>query len=630
MRVGVIATPMRIHGGGARFVFVELMDALLSRDPGREYIIYTMLAGMPVVAPLAQWHPRRCRVVELRHEDELFAHADEFDVLFGPLNNLQPRLYDRPSVAILHDIQEHFFPEYFEPGELAARREIYPEICRSATVLVTISEFCKRTIVDAFDIDPGKVRVMYNAAQRGLSEAKTAAWSRPPPPDDFYFYPANCYRHKNHALLLEALSDWRARGVAQTIVFTGFEVSNGYPLRAEIARRGLAELCRVYDEVSPAELQYLYRRARALVFPTQFEGFGLPLVEAMQCGCPVVCSDLAVLREVAGDAALYFDPASTSSLRAALDSLETEPNLRARLIDAGQNRAGQFSWGRAADCIHEAFESAAREFNRPTSASSEAPRVALGLMLGGDVAATERTLRSVYATGHPQLALRARIDPGAPAALRTLLDDLRVTYEHNTEPFTLRELLQFASECQATLVGVLHSASGELRPSAIRSLLRAAEEQPSAAVLIGEAWETDRDGRVTRVSRLRRLGNGLWKVDGFIFPEMVFLVPAQFAQWGAPPVEGPEWRWPVVKLAHQQGRLGLVRRSLAVCRSSFASLPAWGHAVRSGLLTSHQADGTPAPGRLGRVKVLLRPLASILPGYWRQKGRQVWHRLVNG
>ena len=91
--------------------------------------------------------------------------------LFGPLNNLNPRLYDRPSVAILHDIQEQYFPEYFSRSDLLARQEIYPEICRSATTVVAISQFCKQTFVEKFGIDPDKVEVVPNAPQAELLSA---------------------------------------------------------------------------------------------------------------------------------------------------------------------------------------------------------------------------------------------------------------------------------------------------------------------------------------------------------------------------------------------------------------------------------------------------------------------------
>ena len=312
----------------------------------------------------------RVRVIHIQDEGQIYGHRYDFDLYFGPLNNLSPRLYDRPTVAILHDIQEQYYPENFSKQELAGRREVYPDICRSATTVVAISEFCKRSFVEKFGIDSSKIEVVYNAPQAGIVGGPAAAeegaegaadeghWSRDPLPEEFLFYPANTYPHKNHATLLDALRRLRdaAGGASRAagraglppraphVVFSGFEIPGSFPLKKEIAARKLGDCCRIFTDLPVEELRYLYHHALAVVLPTKFEGFGMPAVEAAACGRPVVCSDLPVLREILGDNALYFDPDDVEDLVRQVRRVAEDADLRRRLAAAGRPVAARFNW----------------------------------------------------------------------------------------------------------------------------------------------------------------------------------------------------------------------------------------------------------------------------------------------
>src|ERR1700684_2640714 len=153
MRIGVNAFPLRADGGGSRYVFAGLLSALLKLDGTHHYLIFAHLEALRIVYQVLKAHGEtlggtgpdpRVKVIHIADEGQIYGHRYDFDLLFGPLNNLNPRLYDRPSVAILHDIQEQYFPEYFSKSDLVARQEVYPEICRSATTVVAISQFCKQ------------------------------------------------------------------------------------------------------------------------------------------------------------------------------------------------------------------------------------------------------------------------------------------------------------------------------------------------------------------------------------------------------------------------------------------------------------------------------------------------------
>src|SRR5687768_384759 len=193
MRIGINAFPLRRDGGGARYAFAGLLSALLKLGGEHHYLIFVHLEGLQLVYQILKGLGEtmggtgpdpRFRVINVVDEGQIFAHRYDFDLYFGPLNNLSPRLYDRPTVAILHDIQEQYYPEYFSKSDLIARQEVYPDICRAATTLVAISGFCKQSFVEKFGIDPSKIDVVYNAPQAELvrrgGEGDDGHWTRGP------------------------------------------------------------------------------------------------------------------------------------------------------------------------------------------------------------------------------------------------------------------------------------------------------------------------------------------------------------------------------------------------------------------------------------------------------------------
>ncbi len=655
MRIGVNAVPLRVSGGGARYVFSELMQRLLAHDTENEYVIFCHPLGLRIVNQLPQVHPHRHarptaapipRVIEVACEEELFEYRDEFDLFFGPLNNLQPRIYDRPSVAILHDIQEQFFPEYFKEADLRARREIYPEICRAATVLVTISEFCKQSIVDKFAIDPAKIEVVYNAPQAGLVNRPAGddgQWHRRPLPDGFLFYPANGYLHKNHALLLDALVQLRDAGDGvPPVVFTGFELPHGYPLRREIEQRGLQQHCHVFNEVSVDEFRWLFRHALALVMPTRFEGFGMPAVEALACGCPVVCADLPPLREIAGGNALYFDPHSAAALVAQLRRLRDDPDLRRRLVDAGPPTAERFSWERSAERIRAIFELACERFYGFDRVAGDArpddgPRIGLRIAAAADPQDVTEAVKDVWRTGYVNATLAVDLPPAArdDADLRNFLRAGEVPSHHSDDagPASPAHLLDFARDEDVELVGEILAGHGRLLPTALHSLAWARRHDPDKVIYLGELWEEE-DDRVLRTARLRVLDTGDWKLENYLYPQMLFIAPRTLRDWDAGrrivADNPPEWRWALVRQAHREGRLCVVRRTLATCDPSTLTVMQRYCAVRAGVGVVHDDNGQArGGGLLSSLKPVLRPAARLLPTRWREKGKQVWRHLAS-
>lgn len=376
MRIGVNLFALMPQGGGMREYVLQLLPWLV-RGSSHSYLLFHGDHGrQPLEALVGQLTTEeRVRVgtVEIVVQDEILAHADRFDLLFCPLNGLAPDLLDRPTVATLADVQEQFFPHYFTRRQRINRAVVYPRCARAATLLVTISEFSRQSICQAFGIDSSRVRVTHLAANEQMRHARSH-WPADLPtlPDRFVFYPANLYPHKGHELLLRALRHLQSLGLPCAAVLTGHEVSPGIPIQQRIRAHGLEGKVLWLGHVPAEALRHLYERALALCFVSQFEGFGLPLVEAMRCGCPVIATRTASIPEVAGEAALYVEP-TAEAIGGAITRLIEDPGLRERLVQRGREQGQGFDVRNLAGRTLEILAEATARFHQAHQPLSRQP-----------------------------------------------------------------------------------------------------------------------------------------------------------------------------------------------------------------------------------------------------------------
>jgi glycosyltransferase involved in cell wall biosynthesis len=251
----------------------------------------------------------------------------------GPLHRVDA-FRSTPHVVSMPDAYALDWPDALPAAETLRRRALYQSLT-GVTRVVTISEYSKRRLLHHLPLDPAAVAVVAPGVDP-LPATATAS----PVEGRFLLYPARDWAHKRHAFLLAVMEEvWRS-SPDLTLVLTGWRGSPAIERRAGRHRGRVVDLGYVADDA----LRALYERAEALVFPSSFEGFGLPVLEAMAVGCPVVCSDLEVLRELVDDAALF--PAADSTPAWARTILDALPPRRAELARAGRARAAAFSLAR--------------------------------------------------------------------------------------------------------------------------------------------------------------------------------------------------------------------------------------------------------------------------------------------
>ncbi|MBU0640686.1 MAG: glycosyltransferase family 4 protein [Planctomycetes bacterium] len=359
MRFGIQALSLRPGQVGGQGVFIRrLLQHMLPQLGGDELVLFMRpeLATEQVCQRIGA-HAAVEAVVETPDEHYGDGYAAwnvrlleqaALDVVFFPLSFFFPRPLPLPVLLHVPDIQHEYFPEYFPPEQLAWRRERIPESLAWADAVITYTHFSASGLREKYGAEPSKLNVV-PAGGFLDHELAEAAEERPAPAAGapFIFYPAADWPHKNHETLLRALARMAEQGRAEHLVLTGMLSQRGDVLRALIAQLGLTERVHFLGCVSQNELIRLYRTARALAFPSRFEGFGLPLVEAMQLGCPVIASRAEGVLETAGDAALFCDDDPAAWAATLTDVLADEARL-GELRERGYRRAADFDWSRCA------------------------------------------------------------------------------------------------------------------------------------------------------------------------------------------------------------------------------------------------------------------------------------------
>ncbi len=348
-RIGVNALYLIPGGvGGTEIYLSELLKALARIDTNNLYFIFTNRdTGADLVPRQANFH-RKAQAVRAKFRPArilweqtvlpLEAARYRLDVLFNPGFTL-PWLAPCPSVTLFHDLQHKRHPEYFQRLDLPFWRLFLWAAAHRSRHLIAASEATRADLQNFYRIGSKSITVIpHGVGQRFFALDRSSI-------EPYLLYVATLHPHKNHERLLRA---YARRPRRERLVLAGMAGFHAHAVRALIAELRLDDTVHLTGWIPREELYELYAHAYACVIPSTFEGFGMPVLEALAAGIPTACSDIPPLRESAGDAALFFDPFDEDAIAASLDRITQDERLRQALTESGPRQACSFTWERTA------------------------------------------------------------------------------------------------------------------------------------------------------------------------------------------------------------------------------------------------------------------------------------------
>ena len=273
---------------------------------------------------------------------------------------VRPPTSDVPVVTTIHDISFERYPRFFRRRTLARLRVTVPWAARHSAAVVTSSHFSRSDLVERYGVQPDTVFVTHLAAEPHFRhvppEASEAVMAELGVPSGSILCVGNLQPRKNIPRLFEAYHLLLARGAdVPDLVVVGRRAWLEHEVFRTVERRSLTERVHFTGFVPDEALPALYSSAAAFVYPSLFEGFGLPILEAFACGTPTITSDAASMPEVAGNAAILVDPLSVEDIAVAIERVVGDTTLRDELVARGYERARQFSWDRTAAGTADAY-----------------------------------------------------------------------------------------------------------------------------------------------------------------------------------------------------------------------------------------------------------------------------------
>jgi glycosyltransferase involved in cell wall biosynthesis len=421
---------------------------------------------------------------------------DAFDVMFRGYPGPEISGYAaKRQVVLVPDMQHELFPEFFSAHDLGMRRRLFRAVLKSARAIGTISEFAKGTIL----ADPSNrcddIFLMPPASQldgaASDDEVSPDFKSRVQSLEPFFFYPANLWKHKNHERFLAAFGRFRgnsAMGVSLVLSGhpEGWQVTHGNEANPGVHHFGF---------VSSAELRYLYRHALALTFPSLYEGFGMPLLEAFESDCPVACSHSTSLPEVAGGAALLFDPTSIASMEEALNRIAGDDGLRRSLVERGRTRTRVYSWEDSASALIAACKRVGAAAIPESSAWR--PLVSIVTPSYNQGRFLRRTIDSVLTQDYPNVQLIVN-DGGSTDESVAILQSYgdRITWVSEKDRGQTHAINKGLARSNGEIFAYLNS-DDTLAPGAIRRVVEFFSDNPACDMLYGDANYIDEADVVT-------------------------------------------------------------------------------------------------------------------------------------
>lgn len=372
--VGIDVTAALTQGGGIGRYTRELVRALVGHDDGYNYTLFSARppAKLPVPDPLPEANNVRYRQApldsrwlyrlwyRLRLPLPVQTFTGRVDLFHSPDFVLPPLWGQVPTLLTVHDLSFLHYPQTFTPALVNYLNRVVPRSIRRATHILADSEATKADLVELWQVAPEKVTVLYSGVD-ALFRPVTRPRQIKPVREKYglgdapYLLSVSTIQpRKNYQTLIRAF-----RPVAEqwphNLVIAGGKGWLYEEVLAEVTRQGLADRVHFAGFVADEDLPALYSDASLFLFPSLYEGFGLPLLEAMACGVPVVTSKASSLPEVAGEAALQLPPEDEVAWSAAMHTLLGDGQQRAHLVAAGFLQARRFTWQKSARQLFQVY-----------------------------------------------------------------------------------------------------------------------------------------------------------------------------------------------------------------------------------------------------------------------------------
>ncbi len=325
-----------------------------------EPAISTVKKAVRWIAPLRYVYHKYCDRTAYAPASDGFVESRHFDVVHF-VTQIAYRT-ELPSIFQPHDLQHLHYPQFFTKSDCTQRERLYRAFCQQASYVCVQTEWTRQDVIRQYGIAEEKVVVIpwgsvFDAYENPSAEEIEAAVSKYRLPSSFFFFPAATWPHKNHEVIFRAIKILkREDGVAPHVFFTGSSTCHRHALDKLARDLGVTEQVHFLGFVTPTELQAIFRSATAMIYPSRFEGFGLPILEAFHARLPVLSSNATTLPEVARNGALYFDPDSPEELAVLMRAILNKPDLRKDLIEKGTLVLSQYTFSDTAAKFRTLYE----------------------------------------------------------------------------------------------------------------------------------------------------------------------------------------------------------------------------------------------------------------------------------
>lgn len=354
-----IAIDIRTAGGekaGKGFYTFNLVHNLLQIDPENEYLLYTDV-GIP---GFQQFKNAEQKMI---NKKGMFWHMavahdckkQKVDLYWAPTSYITPVLLANhiKTIITVHDLVAFLFPNRHNKKAVILEKIFLKKALKKADHVLAVSQNTKKDLITKFKYDESKINVIHCAASENfqkIPEEDLEKFAQETNlPEKFFLAVGTIQPRKNYLRLIRAFAQIIEKHPNMNLVIVGGNGWDFEEIYAEIREHYLTKKVHMLGYLSGTSLVKLYNLAAALVFPSLYEGFGIPPLEAMQCACPVIASDKASLPEVVEDAALLVDPENEKSIAAAMEKILKDHNLAKELSEAGLKQARKFSWKKSAE-----------------------------------------------------------------------------------------------------------------------------------------------------------------------------------------------------------------------------------------------------------------------------------------